>query len=147
MVEADGGTLLLDEVGSLPKETQEKLDRVLATGEVRPVGCNGSNSVDIRLIATSSRPLPGDFMPSLAERISSTTVTLPPLRERSGDIPTLARHFLSRFAEEPGMRALSIGNDALAMLMRYGWPGNVRQLAGVLFRAALQADGQFAHRQ
>ena len=141
IVEADGGTLLLDEVGSLPRETQEKLDRVLATGEVRPVGCNGSNSVDIRLIATSSRPLPGDFLPSLAERISATTVTLPPLRERSGDIPTLARHFLTRFAEEPGMRPFSIGNDALAILMRYGWPGNVRQLAGVLFRAALQADG------
>ena len=141
IVEADGGTLLLDEVGALPRETQEKLDRVLATGEVRPVGCNGSNSVDIRLIATSSRPLPDDFLPGLAERISTTTVTLPPLRERSGDIPTLARHLLSRFSEEPGMRALSIGNDALAILMRYGWPGNVRQLAGVLFRAALQAEG------
>ena len=141
IVEADGGTLLLDEVGALPRETQEKLDRVLATGEVRPVGCNGSNSVDVRLIATSSRPLPDDFLPGLAERISATTVTLPPLRERSGDIPTLARHLLSRFSEEPGMRALSIGNDALAILMRYGWPGNVRQLAGVLFRAALQAEG------
>ena len=141
IVEADGGTLLLNEVGALPRETQERLDRVLATGEVRPVGCNGSNSVDIRLIATASRPLPDDFLPGLAERISSTTVILPPLRERSGDIPTLARHLLSRFAEEPGMHALSIGNDALAILMRYGWPGNVRQLAGVLFRAALQAEG------
>ncbi|MFL6738915.1 MAG: sigma-54-dependent transcriptional regulator [Sphingomicrobium sp.] len=141
IVEADGGTLMLDEVGSLPSETQERLDRVLATGEVRPVGCNGSNSVDVRLIATFSRPLPDDFHPGLAERISNTTVTLPPLRERSGDIPPLARHLLTRFAEEPGMRALSIGNDALAVLMRYGWPGNVRQLAGVLFRAALQAEG------
>ena len=112
-----------------------------ATGEVRPVGCNGSNSVDVRLIATSSRPLPDDFHKGLAERISSTTVNLPPLRDRSGDIPSLARHLLTRFAEEPGMHALSIGNDALAVLMRYGWPGNVRQLAGVLFRAALQADG------
>lgn len=141
MVEADGGTLLLDEIGALPKETQERLDRVLATGEVRPVGCNGSNSVDIRLIATSSRALPDDFHPGLAERIGTTTVTIPPLRDRSGDIPALVRHFLTRFAEEPGMRALSIGNDSLAVLMRYGWPGNVRQLAGVLFRAALQADG------
>ena len=141
MVEADGGTLLLDEVGALPKETQSRLDRVLATGEVRPVGCNGSNSVDVRLIATASRPLPDDFHPGLAERISATTVTIPPLRDRSGDIPALVRHLLTRFAEEPGMRALSIGNDALAVLMRYGWPGNVRQLAGVLFRAALQADG------
>ena len=140
IVEADGGTLLLDEVGSLPRETQEKLDRVLATGEVRPVGCNGSNSVDVRLVATSSRALPDDFHPGLAERITATTVTIPPLRERSGDIPALARHLLTRFAEEPGMRPLSIGNDGLAVLMRYGWPGNVRQLAGVLFRAALQAE-------
>ena len=141
LVGADGGSLLLDEVGSLPPETQERLDRVLATGEVRPVGCNGSNSVDVRLIATSSRPLPDDFHKGLAERISATTVNLPPLRDRSGDIPSLARHLLTRFAEEPGMHALSIGNDALAVLMRYGWPGNVRQLAGVLFRAALQAEG------
>ncbi|MBA3666235.1 MAG: sigma-54-dependent Fis family transcriptional regulator [Sphingomonas sp.] len=141
LVEADGGTLLLDEIGTLPLETQQKLDRVLATGEVRPVGCNGSNSVDVRLIATSSRPLPNDFDPDLADRIGATTVTLSPLRERSGDIPALARHFLTRFASEPGMRPLSIGNDALAVLMRYGWPGNVRQLAGVLFRSALQTEG------
>jgi len=141
IVEADGGTLLLDEIGALPKETQARLDRVLATGEVRPVGCNGSNSVDVRLIATSSRPLPEDFDSNLAERIAGTTVSLQPLRDRSGDIPALARHLLTRFAEEPGMRPLSIGNDALAVLMRYGWPGNVRQLAGVLFRAALQAEG------
>jgi DNA-binding NtrC family response regulator len=141
IVEADGGTLLLDEIGALPKETQARLDRVLATGEVRPVGCNGSHSVDIRLIATSSRPLPDDFDAHLAERIGATMVTLPPLRDRSGDIPGLVRHLLTRFAEEPGMRSLSISNDALAVLMRYGWPGNVRQLAGVLFRAALQASG------
>ncbi len=141
LVEADGGTLLLDDVGELPPETQLKLDRVLATGEVRPVGCNGSNSVDVRIIATTSRPLDDKFAPELAERLSATTVTLPPLRERSADIPALARHLLGRLAIEPGMRALSIGNDALAVLMRYGWPGNVRQLAGVLFRAALQAKG------
>ena len=75
---------------------------MLATGEVRPVGCNGSNSVDVRLIATASRPLPEDFHPGLAERIATTTVTLPPLRERSGDIPALARHLLARFAEQTG---------------------------------------------
>ena len=141
IVEADGGTLLLDEIGALPQETQARLDRVLATGEVRPVGCNGSSSVDVRVVATSSRPLPDDFDSSLKDRIAATTVSLQPLRDRSGDIPALTRHLLGRFAEEPGMRALSIGNDALAVLMRYGWPGNVRQLAGVLFRAALQAEG------
>jgi len=140
MVLADGGTLLLHEVGALPHETQEILDRVLATGEVRPVGLNGSHSVDVRVIATSSRPLPEDFHAGLAERIGATTVTLPPLRERSGDIPALTRHLLTRFSEQTGLRPLTIGNDALAVLMRYGWPGNVRQLAGVLFRAGLQCE-------
>ena len=141
IVQADGGTLLLDEITSLPPETQERLDRVLATGEVRPVGLNGSYSVDVRVIATSSRALPDDFNPGLAERIGTTTVTLPPLRERSGDVPPLVRHLLSRFSDQTGLRPLSVGNDALAVLMRYGWPGNVRQLAGVLFRAALHCDG------
>jgi DNA-binding NtrC family response regulator len=140
LVQADGGTLILDEITALPSETQERLDRMLATGEVRPVGLNGSQSVDVRVIATSSRPLPEDFHPGLAERIGTTTVTLPQLRERSGDIPALTRHLLTRFSEHAGMRPLSIGNDALAVLMRYGWPGNVRQLAGVLFRAGLQCD-------
>ena len=141
LVLADGGTLLLDDIGAMPPETQERLDRVIATGEVRPVGLNGSHSVDVRVIATVSQALPDDFHTGLAERIATTTVHLPALRERSGDIPALARHFLTRFAEQSGMRPLSIGNDALAVLMRYGWPANVRQLSGVLFRAALQCDG------
>ncbi|HXH53630.1 MAG TPA: sigma-54 dependent transcriptional regulator [Sphingomicrobium sp.] len=141
LVEANGGTLLLDEVASLPKDTQQQLDRMLATGEVRPVGCNGSYSVDVRVIATSSQALPEDFDAGLAERIGTTVVNLPPLRERSSDIPALARHLLARFASHVGLKPLSIGNDALAVLMRYGWPGNVRQLAGALFRAGLQCEG------
>lgn len=141
MVEANGGTLLLDEIGALPAETQERLDRTLATGEVRPVGCNGSSSVDVRLIAASSAPLADSFSPLLRERIGTTIVTLPPLRDRSGDIPPLARHLLARFAHQGLMGSLSIGNDALAVLMRYGWPGNVRQLASVLLRGALHCDG------
>jgi DNA-binding NtrC family response regulator len=141
LVQANGGTLVLDEISALPAETQELLDRVLATGEVRPVGLNGSHSVDVRVIATNSRPLPDDFEAGLNERISATTVTLPALRERSGDIPALARHLLGRLADQTGLKPLSIGNDALAVLMRYGWPGNVRQLTGVLFRAALLCDG------
>jgi DNA-binding NtrC family response regulator len=68
-------------------------------------------------------------------------VVLPPLRDRSGDIPALARHLLARFSEQTKLRPLTIGNDALAVLMRYGWPGNVRQLAGVLFRAGLLCTG------
>ena len=142
LVQADGGTLVLDEIAALPLETQQLLDRVLATGEVRPVGLNGSHSVDVRLIATNSRPLPEDFDPGLAERIGGTVVVLPPLRDRSSDIPALARHLLTRVAEQAQLKPLTIGDDALALLMRYGWPGNVRQLAGVLFRAALQCDGR-----
>ena len=142
MVDADGGSLILEEVGTLPAETQALLDRVLATGEVRAVGLNGSRSVDVRLIATSSRPLPDNFHPGLAERIGATQVVLPPLRQRSGDIPALARHLLARLADHSGLRPQTIGDDALSVLMRYGWPGNVRQLSAVLFRAALLADGQ-----
>jgi DNA-binding NtrC family response regulator len=140
LIDADSGTLFLDEIAALPAETQEALDRALATGEVRPVGCNGSHSVDVRLIATCSTPLPDNFHPGLAERISGTTVVLPPLRDRSSDIPALARHLLTRFAEEQLVPAISIDNDGLNILMRYGWPGNVRQLASVLLRAALECD-------
>jgi DNA-binding NtrC family response regulator len=141
LVEADGGTLLLHDVASLPAETQAMLDRVLATGEVRPVGCNGSHSVDVRVIATSASFLGEQFHSGLAQRLSGTVVPVPPLRERSGDIPALARHLLARIAGQPGIPPLSIGNDALTVLMRYGWPGNVRQLSNVLFRAALQCQG------
>ena len=140
MVEANGGTLLLDDITALPEETQEALDRTLATGEVRPVGCNGSHSVDVRLIATSGRPLDNSFNPQLRERLEGTVVVLSPLRERSSDIPALARHLLTRFAEQKLMRPLTIDNDALTVLMRYGWPGNVRQLASVLLRAGLECQ-------
>jgi DNA-binding NtrC family response regulator len=138
LVEANGGTLLLDDVTALPESTQEALDRTLATGEVRPVGCNGSHSVDVRLIATSGRALDDGFNPRLRERLEGTVVFLPPLRERSSDIPALARHLLTRFAEQKLMRPLTIDNAALTVLMRYGWPGNVRQLASVLLRAGLE---------
>ena len=138
MVQASGGTLLLDDIGALPKATQQELDRALATGEVHPVGCNGSNSVDVRLVATSNGPLPDDFHAPLRERVTVTTVTLPPLRERSSDIPALVRHLLARFAEQQLTRPLGVDNAALNILMRFGWPGNVRQLASVLLRAGLE---------
>ena len=138
MVDANGGTLLLDDITALPAETQQALDRTLATGEVRPVGCNGSSSVDVRLIATSSRHLDDSFTPELRERLEGTVVVLPPLRERSSDIPALARHLLTRFAEQKLIRPLTIDNGALTVLMRYGWPGNVRQLASVLLRSGLE---------
>lgn len=138
MLDATGDTLLLNDIAALPKPTREALDRALATGEVRPVGCNGSNSVDVRLIATSNGPLPDDFHAPLAERVAVTTVPLTPLRERSSDIPALARHLLARFAEQQLTQPLGVDNAALNILMRFGWPGNVRQLASVLLRAGLK---------
>lgn len=140
IVDTDGGTLILEEIGALPAETQALLDRTLATGEVRPVGLNGSRSVDVRIIATNSRPLPDDFDPGLAERISATLVNLPALRDRNGDIPALTRHLVARVAEQTGLKPMTVGNDAMAVLMRYGWPGNIRQLAAVLFRAAMLSE-------
>lgn len=139
LVEAHGGTLLLDNIDALPPATQARLEATLASGEVRPLGCNGSSSVDVRLMGTTTEALPETFDAALAARVSATSVTLPALRDRSADIPALARHLLTRLADQPGMQATSIGNDALAVLMRYGWPGNVRQLASVLFRAGLTA--------
>ena len=146
IVEADGGTLLLDEIGALAGRDPGAARPGARHRRSAAGGLNGSHSVDVRVIATASRPLPEDFNPGLAERISATTVTLPPLRERSGDIPSLARHLLTRCCEQTGLRPLSIGNDALAVLMRYGWPGNVRQLAGVLLRAGAAMRGKLAHR-
>lgn len=141
MVTSSGGTLLLDDITALPVSTQEALDRTLATGEVRPVGCNGSHSVDVRVIATAGRQLDDNFNPQLRERLEGTVVLLPPLRERSSDIPALARHILARLAEQKLTKPLTIDNGALTVLMRYGWPGNVRQLASVLLRAGLECEG------
>src|SRR5205085_763360 len=121
-----------------PGTGKETLARAIHGASLRAKG--PLHTLDCKAVPANSRPLPDDFHPGLAERIGATTVTLPPLRERSGDIPELARHLLQRLADQAGIRALSIGNDALAVLMRYGWPGNVRQLAGVLFRATLQCD-------
>ena len=83
----------------------------------------------------------GHFMPELLAAIGATLVSLPPLRERAGDIPALARHFLARIGDQPGLRALGITDGALALLSAYDWPGNVRQLQAVLFRAAVFCDG------
>jgi DNA-binding NtrC family response regulator len=142
MVDASGGTLILDDITALPEATQEALDRTLATGEVRPVGCNGSHSVDVRLIATANAPLSDSFHAPLRERLEGTVVSIPPLRERSSDIPALARQFLARFAEQGLIQPLTIDNGGLTVLMRYGWPGNVRQLGSVLLRAGLECDGK-----
>ena len=142
----DGGTLVLDEIDRLPAPIQQRLAEALAQNSCRPIGARHSFRVDVRLIAAANTPLRelvGEdmFLPELADALSAVTVSLPPLRERPGDISTLARHFLARIGEQPGLRQLGITDGALALLAAYDWPGNVRQLQAVLFRAAVFCDG------
>jgi DNA-binding NtrC family response regulator len=142
----DGGTLAIDEVDRLPLFVQERLVEVLTRGDVRPIGAPYSYKLDVRVIAASNLPLKdmvagGHFLPELLQVLAPVTVTLPPLRQRAGDIAALCRHFLARIGEQPGLRQLGITDGALAMLAAYDWPGNVRQLQAVLFRAAVFCDG------
>ncbi|WP_120716126.1 sigma-54-dependent transcriptional regulator [Tsuneonella amylolytica] len=144
--QCDGGTLVLDEVDRLPLDLQERLAEVLATGVVRPVGARHGFRIDVRVLSASNLPLTdlnsaGYFHPALHGRLAATTITLPPLRERTGDIQALARHFLARIGEQPGLRSLTITDGGLALLAAFDWPGNVRQLQAVLFRAAVFCDG------
>ena len=144
--EADGGTLFLDEVDAIPFDAQARLLRVLQTGEMHPLGARHGREVDVRVIAATDKRLveeveAGRFREDLYYRLNAVPVTIPPLRERVGDIPALARHLLARIAEQPGLRALGITDEALALLARYDWPGNVRQLGAALFRAAVLCEG------
>lgn len=144
--EAEGGTILLDEIGEMPLEAQVKLLRVLQSGEVHPIGARHVSEVDVRVIAATNKTLAteveeGRFREDLYYRLNVVQVTIPPLRERAGDIAPLARHLLARIAEQPGLRPLGITDDAIALLAGYDWPGNVRQLQNALFRAAVLCDG------
>jgi DNA-binding NtrC family response regulator len=144
---ADGGTLVIDEVDRLPDNVQERLIRFLERGDVQPIGARHSFRVDVRVIACANAGLRDlvetrDFRTELHALLGQTQVLLPALRERSGDIPALARHFLARIGEQPGLRPLGITDGALALLSAYDWPGNVRQLQATLFRAAVFCDGE-----
>ena len=142
----DGATLALDEIDRLPLSVQERMLESIRKSDVRPIGAPYSFKIDIRLISASNLPLQdlvsaGHFLPELLEALSPTKVLLPPLRERTGDLPALTRFFLARLGEQPGLRELGITDGALSLLSAYDWPGNVRQLQAVLFRAAVFCDG------
>jgi DNA-binding NtrC family response regulator len=146
-VEADGGTLFLDEVGELPPAAQVKLLRALQEGEVEPVGGRKNVKVDVRIVSATNRDLIADvktgrFREDLFYRLHVYPISIPPLRQRSEDIPELARHFLARLAAEEGKRVRAIEPAALALLTAYRWPGNVRQLENAIFRAVVLADGE-----
>jgi DNA-binding NtrC family response regulator len=144
-VEAHGGTLFLDEIGELPLDTQVKLLRALQEGEVDPIGGRRPVKVDIRLISATNRNLldcvkRGRFREDLYYRLNVFPITIPPLRARKDDIPDLARRFTARFAAEEGKLLRGVSAEALNLLSRYNWPGNVRQLENAVFRAVVLAD-------
>jgi DNA-binding NtrC family response regulator len=142
----DGGTLVLDEVDRLPVDLQDRLIVALSTDRVRPIGAAHSFRVDVRVISASNLPLSDlvageHFRAELLELLAATRIEMPALRERNGDIRALVQHFLARIGEQPGLRHLGITEDALRLLAAFDWPGNVRQLQAVLFRAAVFCDG------
>jgi DNA-binding NtrC family response regulator len=135
--EADGGTILLDEVGELAASAQAKLLRVLQEGEVRPVGEERSRTVDVRVLAATHRDLEaevkaGRFREDLFYRLNVVRLHVPPLRERPDDVVLLARHFLDRFATRFGIDGLRVPEALFDRLRAHPWPGNVRELENAL---------------
>jgi len=143
--EADGGTLFLDEVGELPLDAQVKLLRALQDGEIDPVGAKQPVKVDFRLISATNQDMiklvnGGKFREDLYYRLNVFPVWVPPLRERMEDVPELIEHFVGRFASEEGKKIDAVSPEALDMIQRYPWPGNIRQLENAIFRAVVLAD-------
>jgi two-component system, NtrC family, nitrogen regulation response regulator NtrX len=139
---SDGGTLFLDEVGDMSLKTQAKVLRTLDEQRFTPVGADEPITVDVRLIAATNKNLEdeiatGNFREDLFYRLNVIPFYVPPLRERTEDIPMLARHFLKEFASTYGRRTREITDDAIATLMRYSWPGNVRELRNVIERLVI----------
>ena len=140
---ANGGTIFLDEIGELPLEMQAKLLRVLQEKEVRPVGSNERETVDVRVIAATNRDLEaayraGTFRKDLYFRLNVVTVHLPSLRDRRSDIPVLVHHFLDRYAKGS---QIHVTPAAMKSLLQYDWPGNVRELENCIARAVTLGDG------
>jgi len=144
---ADKSTLFLDEIGELNVNMQSKVLRALQEREIRRVGSHESLKVDVRIIAATNRNLEeevakGNFREDLYYRLNVVTIPLPPLRERSTDIPQLAEYFVTRVCGEAGRPPMPITTEAMRLLLHYHWPGNVRQLEAILQRAVLLSDGQ-----
>ena len=144
--EADGGTLFLDEIGELPLNLQVKLLRVLQEGEIRRVGDARAVAVDVRVVAATVRDLAaeveaGRFREDLYYRLNVLPIELPPLRDRSDDIPSLVERFLRRNNLRLGMEIKGVAPDALRLLLSYPWPGNVRELENSMERAMVLAEG------
>ena len=143
---ADGGTLFLDEIADLPLHMQVKLLRVIQEKSVRPVGSNQEQLVDVRILSASHKDLhqlveSGEFRQDLYYRINVIELAMPSLRERSSDIPLLAVHFLDKIGAQWGLDQAQLSDNALAALVGYSFPGNVRELGNILERAITLCDG------
>ncbi|HEY0303789.1 MAG TPA: sigma-54 dependent transcriptional regulator [Longimicrobiales bacterium] len=144
---ADTGTLFLDEIGDLSQDAQAKLLRVLESGEFERVGGERSIKVDVRVLAATNRDLAneieqGRFREDLFHRLNVIPIALPPLRDRSGDIPELIDHFMQRWHQQTGRAMPRLEPGAVALLRAYHWPGNVRELANFCERVAILNEGR-----
>ncbi|HEX9761279.1 MAG TPA: sigma-54 dependent transcriptional regulator, partial [Candidatus Acidoferrales bacterium] len=144
---ADGGTLFLDEVGDMSLKTQSKVLRVLEEQRFEPVGSNKTVTVDVRVLAATNKKLEGEiargaFREDLFYRLNVVPFYVPALRERSEDIPTLARHFLAEFSSTYGRRPKELTEAATGILVRYPWPGNVRELKNLIERLVIMVPGE-----
>lgn len=142
---ADGGTIFLDEVGELPMETQIALLRVLQEREFERVGSNHPVSVDVRIVTATNRDLKaaihaGSFRSDVFYRLNVFPIRIPALRERVEDIPLLVSHMVDRYSRKAGKRFTKIAKDALQLLQRYSWPGNIRELQNVVERAVILSE-------
>ena len=143
---AHRGTLFLDEIGDFPIDLQGKLLRVLQEGEFERLGGNETQKVDVRLIAATNRNLReavdrGEFRADLYYRIGTFPIELPPLRDRDGDIPLLARHFVQKYSQQLGKEVTGVSTYMMEQLQSYSWPGNVRELEAVVQRSIIYATG------
>jgi len=148
--QAQRGTLFLDEIGDLPVGLQAKILRALEEHRFERLGGNATVSVDLRVVAATNRNLrqavaAKQFREDLYFRLSVLPITIPPLRERPGDVPILAEHFIGRYAQELGKPRLVLAPSALEALVAYPWPGNVRELQNCIERAVILASGPTLH--
>jgi formate hydrogenlyase transcriptional activator len=144
---ANGGTIFLDEIGELPAETQVALLRVLQEREFERVGSSKPISVDVRVLAATNRDLKaavaaGAFRQDLFYRLNVFPINIPPLRERTDDIPLLAEYFIGRYARKLGKKIRGIEKKTLELFQEYDWPGNIREFQNVIERAVVLCDGE-----